>query len=370
MINGISQNTTYVLEPLFEGTFEHTRAKSISSIGAKIGVGLQKPFSWSLYHVVQLFLLNSIAAKTSAVFIAIIVFPITALIAGTGTLIWAVFVKSRPPFVFKQGVDVLPPSPLAQRKLKVMTWNVALGPPYMAAVNRISPPAQRIDAIARKIFNQSPDIVCLQEVFDEESEKKLVNLLSDQGYDCVHSIISSKVKLSSGLLIAMRRQQSCSMNVLRAGTWQFKNLTHWDRAANKGLLGLDLQITHNGKTRKLFLFNMHLQADYPGTSFAAQRIQQVRSVARTMKEFIGERSKEDLICACGDLNFARDSGNDEYKKQIHALRHLVYDGNPENSLDYILWSKDKKHNAASYELMPSEQISDHDALISTLDLSN
>lgn len=364
-----------VLEPVLKEKLIDNKINEVAtkSCAGFIGCYLQKPLAWGIQGVATLFVMKSLIAKTSAVFMAIIIFPIIGTLAGIGTLIWIVFGRRRPPVTITNCIapaQRMPSSPsLKNRNLKILTWNVALGPSYMATFNNITPPHERVKAIAKTILEKKADIVCLQEVFDEDSEKDLVEALNAQGYDCLHTVISSKVKLSSGLLMAVRR--SPLLQLTKVGMWKFTNLASWDRASSKGVLGLQVKASVNGHEKNLCFFNVHQQADYPGTNFASKRVKQINSLKQRMKEFMTEdNSKAPLAVICGDLNFTRDNDRDEYNWQMKSLKSVVYDANPKSSLDYILFDKHCPRDAVEYETIGvTNQISDHDILMSTVDLT-
>lgn len=188
--------------------------------------------------------------------------------------------------------------------LKIMTWNTGLGPGFMSIDNRLKKPEERIDSILKMIDRQDPNILSLQEVFDEGAAKLLVQKLNRRGYDCVHSILASgSVTLSSGLFVAVKRESAIRIEVEEVRVWKFRNLASADRLSNKGLVGLKLNMIRNGISEPLHLFNTHLQASYETEGFGEVRQQQVAAISKVIREWT-KGAKDKGVILCGDLNFA------------------------------------------------------------------
>lgn len=182
--------------------------------------------------------------------------------------------------------------------LKLMSWNVGLGPGYMSYDNRLNLPYKRIGAIIDQIVRQRPDVLALQEVLDPESRDMLVGRLSSLDYHCVHSVLAAGVCLSGGLLLAVRGHENKVRNV---GVWKFTNLVNYDFWSNKGLLKMELTIQHKilGE-KKVTLFNTHLQSDYEGKlNYSKIRTEQISAI---MQE-IGESQAANVVLLA-DLNFS------------------------------------------------------------------
>lgn len=366
-----------VLVPMVQAKAQNGKIESVAetSCFSTIGLYSQKPLGWGVHKFAQLFNRNSIVTKIIAIFFAVIVVLPLAAIAGIGTLLWAVG-PSRPLFQFSshapQALPSAPLTPLSSRKLTVLTWNVGMGPDYMSEFNDLPPPYRRVDAIAGQILNQNADIVCLQEVFDEPSEQKLVEALTAAGYDCLHSALPSKIKLSTGLLVAVRRDPEYRFEIDKIAVWHYNNMVTIDKGANKGLIGLKLKANIRGKTESLYVFNTHMQADYTGTNYESTRTDQVKSMVSRMQEFIGKRSRRrrPLVVACGDLNFSRKDNKEEYRNQARNLCSVVRNVNPEGAaIDYVMFGKrHSRKDIAHKKVAVDSTVSDHNMLVGTLDL--
>lgn len=188
-------------------------------------------------------------------------------------------------------------------QLKVMTWNTGLGPGFMSIDNRLKKPEERIDSILEMIDQQDANILSLQEVFDEDATNLLVQELNKRGYDCVHSVLgSSSITLSSGLLLAVKRESGIHLEIEEIKVWKFRNLAGADALANKGLLGLKLNMVRYGVSQTLHLFNTHLQASTESSGFGDVRQEQVAAISNTVKQWT-KGAKKSGVVLCGDLNF-------------------------------------------------------------------
>lgn len=204
-------------------------------------------------------------------------------------------------------------------QLKIMSWNTGLGPGFMSIDNCLKIPAERVLSILKTIDDQNPHIIALQEVFDVDAIEAMVKQLNEKGYDCIHSILStSPIALSSGLLLAVKRESSIKLRLEKVRIWQFKNLADMDVFSNKALLGVKIQVLGKGKVEKsLFIYNTHLQSSYGPRGYGEVRLQQVIAIVKKINDWI--RTNHDNVILCGDLNFAKEPlevGDDRILKPV------------------------------------------------------
>lgn len=218
----------------------------------------------------------------------------------------------------------------------VMTWNLGLGLGIMTANNQLPLSHTRVDAICEYIKRVNPHIISVQEAFDSFAAFKLVQWLNRCGYDCVGPLLADGIRLSSGLLVAVKRAKGCSNLIIKKiAAWRFNNLVMPDSLANKGLVGVKIKTSDN---KTLYIFNTHLQASYPKVAYPEVRKKQVQAIVARINEWT-ENSKKNIIL-CGDLNYAfsgledSDSAhqgqNNEYESNQMYFADVanLYDSNP------------------------------------------
>lgn len=188
--------------------------------------------------------------------------------------------------------------------LKTLTWNTGLGPGFMAIDNRLTRPQERVHNVLNLINEQDPNILCLQEVFDEGATNTLVEELNKRGYDVVHSALcTSHLALSSGLLLAVKRESNVKLEIEQVKIWEFKNLAGADALSRKAVMGVKIKLTHEGREESLHVFNTHLQSSYnhKDGGYGEVRRDQIAAIARKVKEWTGDEPSGVMVC--GDMNF-------------------------------------------------------------------
>lgn len=271
------------------------------------------------------------------------------------------------------------------KKLKIMTWNTGLGMPIMSRENRLNNPADRVDAVLNMILlEQQPNVVALQEVFDEPTKEKLVRKLNKQGYDCVHSVNAySPLAESSGLLLAVKRHSGITLEIDKIKVFKFTNLAGPDAHSNKGAVGVRVHVNAgHGKGKKLLILNTHLQASYEDHGYGNVRKEQTKALAQVIDQWVQREGMNTSVILCGDMNFARQPVEktdtaDEYQEQIANLQQGAGLFNPNEEaprkegsfyqlkvkrgekahlvnsvIDYIFLSNDLRKAAKSSRIIP------------------
>lgn len=173
----------------------------------------------------------------------------------------------------------------------------------------VSPSEERIDQIAEKILAQDPDVICLQEMADEKSSLRLVELLAGSYRDMYLNIGPRRlIKGGSGLFVASKYP------IEEPHFEQFIASTNAQKFEKKGFF--NFFITNQGK-RFAQIANTHLQPSknelYPSVSEIRVRESQISQILQKMK-------CEDLPrFAVGDLNLVVDS--EEY--EFSSIRSFV-----------------------------------------------
>ena len=135
-----------------------------------------------------------------------------------------------------------------------VTINAAALPSFIVAANKLSDTPIRVKALSEYIRdNENAEIICLQELFDEEAIAILIETLKDK-YPCIIANVGNNTvnKLNSGLCIISK------FHLANPTFEPFKEpLIGADARSNKGILGATV-ILKDG--RKLTLITTHLQA--------------------------------------------------------------------------------------------------------------
>ncbi len=120
----------------------------------------------------------------------------------------------------------------------------------------------RAEKIARAILKNRYDIVCLQELFDEDIREIFVNKFKNRFKTIIPKCSDGDIfEEDSGLFFASRfpmrgydRQKGWSFT-------EYEQHTGWDSLCNKGVFGVRLNMDSAAPGFTLLLFNTHLQSD-------------------------------------------------------------------------------------------------------------
>lgn len=169
--------------------------------------------------------------------------------------------------------------------------------------------------IADVIGLRDYDIVCLQEVFDEECRGILRSRLEPFGYRCSPKIDGGNaVNQDSGLFLATKTAVC---------TWdspldfvRYRSAKSFDRFANKGVAGVRLKVTGpDDSTDLLWIFMTHTQADAKYSDVRRDQFVQAREF---IERHLSTEARPSSVCAllCGDLNVV---GASTERDQMRAL---------------------------------------------------
>ena len=236
--------------------------------------------------------------------------------------------------------------------MKILTWNVAALP---SKINILGNPLHRLTGILDKIYQQTPQVICLQEVFDYKFQGKIINELKLQGYH-IHNSKKAGLISKNGLLTATQDKINFAREI------DYSMYTGAEYLIKKGLL--TTYIKHQKK--KILIHNTHLQSN---SIYHMEKIcTQVRQ--KQKKEVINQLKKDvfHLNILCGDLN-----DNFSTLEHHNFLKNLPFSEITTNTnkittfpkykeqLDYIILSDNL---ICDYQKIDAttEKISDHDIL--------
>ena len=145
-----------------------------------------------------------------------------------------------------------------------------------------------------EILRQNPDILCLQEVFDEQSASSLSEQLKKAYPYQLYDIGPKKIGLSSGLMVLSKhpiRNPVFYSHPVACGA---------DRFANKGVVLMEVDIS---ASQTVVIANTHLNAGFLTGDPEAEEIRhtQLTYVGDCIEEYKKEKAPQGLFIA-GDYN--------------------------------------------------------------------
>ncbi|MGO0309636.1 endonuclease/exonuclease/phosphatase family protein [Endozoicomonas acroporae] len=209
-----------------------------------------------------------------------------------------------------------------EQGLHLMTYNTGLMPSFIRNLNDLRSSQQRSGEIAAALTcnpDVIPDVVCFQEVFDQQAAKRLCQDLSGHYHHIVHSVAPRETGLNSGLAIASKYP------VQEVSFRPFSDLAAEDQLANKGLLRIVLDL---GNDKTAVVYNTHLQAK-DGQTYDAIRVAELKQIRRWVEADSNNDRQNNRhhhgIFLMGDLNIARSDEqgrvikNEQYQQGRQAL---------------------------------------------------
>ena len=225
--------------------------------------------------------------------------------------------------------------------MKIITWNVSCLPPL---INPYMNPNLNINNIIKVLIEQDADIICLQEVFDNNIRNKLIKNLNKYKY------YWNDYLLGDGLIIFSK------YDIINSNKYKFKNFYGFDCFVRKGIISI--LIYDNINKKNIWIHNTHLQSDvYPfskeKTSF--NRMKQLDEIDKYLKEF----NQINHIIS-GDLNIKYDIFKNLKFNEKFICNNYEIKTFPAFDLqfDYILPYFDYKINEYEYKILKNKY-SDH-----------
>jgi len=198
------------------------------------------------------------------------------------------------------------------KTIRVLTYNVKMLPGPGGS--------KRGRDIAAAILAANPrfDIVCLQEVFDEDIREILVKRLKPKFR---HMIAKSSdndfLQEDSGLFFASRYPiDACRFEEFHdAQPWTF------DYMADKGVQGVRLRLPASFKGLKLLVFNTHLQST---EAYHEVRARQLMQISRFLQKAVLVTQAKAAVILVGDMNVIGENPGgeiptEEYRRMISLL---------------------------------------------------
>ncbi len=187
--------------------------------------------------------------------------------------------------------------------LRVMTWNVAMLPGLLGRLAGHEPAdAERVHRVCDEILAAAPDVVVLQELFDEDARRVLSERLRTvYPYRVEKCGAGGLMVEDSGLFFASRHRVLPGSEVFEAFSHR-GGLLNEERFASKGVFGAWVELSHG---RAVGIFNTHLQADGDRVgAFAGVRRRQLAQIRKLIERSVAQaaRTHDVYVLLLGDLN--------------------------------------------------------------------
>lgn len=244
--------------------------------------------------------------------------------------------------------------------MKILSWNIACLPNI---INIYSNPKKRFTKIVDMIMKTNVDIVCLQEVFDYDIQKKIKENLKNH-YNIYHSpndIFFKDTFISrNGLLIASK------YDIKEKYICNYRNSRTVEKLINKGIITIEID-------KNILIHNTHMHSDtylWPKKYSKKCRMSQREDMLEYFNLDCFENKKHVL---CGDLNDTHKS----IDKFINEIEDIDFSNNQKyfntfpkynTQFDYILVDKNISNNV-SYKIIDcfTDKLSDHNLLIANIE---
>lgn len=194
--------------------------------------------------------------------------------------------------------------------LRVLTWNVH-GIPFLTPR-----PSARLHNIAKKLREQQPDLVLLQEVWSHAYARQLARELAGS-YRVTTATGCGRPFPCGGLAILVRRASgwvpSAPTFVAYRASGPWYRFREWDAIAKKGIVMVELARGDGS----LAVANTHLQTDYArfGREYSHVRRRQLEQLAATLDAAFPGRP----VVLGGDFNTAPGETSGLYESHLAAL---------------------------------------------------
>jgi endonuclease/exonuclease/phosphatase family metal-dependent hydrolase len=182
-----------------------------------------------------------------------------------------------------------PQDPIA---VSILSWNLH-GLPWPMSRD----PGARMEQVAAKIRELSPEIVTLQEVWRDSEVERLVNALQPE-WTPLYSIRALGAP-RGGLVAMVRRSDGCRIPDApdferfhdSASAWK---VWQGDGLGRKGLLTFQIQCAHS----TISVIDTHLQSQYPGVDYHTIRRAQIEQLESVASHF----DHNSFVLIAGDFN--------------------------------------------------------------------
>ncbi len=196
-----------------------------------------------------------VLSRFGRAFKIIVFIPLLFALGLFGALLRSIASLSRADMVFEQPASppdrASPPQPLRDTptaSVSICSYNVIQFPEFLSFIAGMPPSSERVVSLATELLSRNDDIICLQEMWSNQSARYLVARLKPTHPYIIWNVANQILGLNSGLFIASKYPLS------NPRFWSYGIWTGGDSWARKGLLGVTVTLT---TTQKIFVFVTH-----------------------------------------------------------------------------------------------------------------
>jgi endonuclease/exonuclease/phosphatase family metal-dependent hydrolase len=182
-------------------------------------------------------------------------------------------------------------------KLLIRTHNVGFLFDHMNALNDLRPVAKRAIELSNWIKSDElqPDVICFQEMFNDNGAEILCDGIKDTYPYIIHSVGPRFIGFSSGLCVASK------FPIVNASFRRFANRVGAEKIANKGLLTITIKL---GSGKHVNIYNTHLQSML-GKDLAEARLMQLKEIISRINNDASTMVQPFNMVFMGDFNIVR-----------------------------------------------------------------
>ena len=241
--------------------------------------------------------------------------------------------------------------------LRIITLNVQMLPSPVGDDTKNRPRAEKI---CQTLIEKEYDLICLQELFDEEMRDIFAEKLLDKYPSMIKKADEGNIfRQDSGLFIASKYPFIKQDEVYYFEA--FNDCGKADCFAEKGVMAVRIDLAELKEKFELIVFNTHLQSDqaYVG-EFKDVRFKQMQQIRRllqkSMNRIIPARHDDTAAVLVGDMNINGES--EEYRDLLNILEYArdIYRETYDDTQQYSGYTWDYEFNK---NMIPS---SDRDRL--------
>ncbi|MCD4692573.1 MAG: endonuclease/exonuclease/phosphatase family protein [Calditrichales bacterium] len=228
--------------------------------------------------------------------------------------------------------------------LRIITFNVEMLPSPIGDDKKDRP---RADKICQKLNEAEYDIICLQELFDEDMRAIFAKKLENKYPRQIKKADAGDIfRQDSGLFIASKHPFIFHESLYHFE--EFFNCGKTDCAAEKGVLAVRFDLAAIKDKFELILYNTHLQSDHAFVGeFREVRIKQLEQIRRLLQKSMSRitpaRRDDTAALLLGDTNIPGDSEECldlvrvlEYGRDIFREVNIDIQDNPGFTWDFEL----------------------------------
>lgn len=204
-------------------------------------------------------------------------------------------------------------------QLTMRTHNVALVHNFMRISNDLRDVEKRANELADAILkdHNAPNVMCLQETFNEDAIKILCDRLKNKYPYIIHSVAPHISGFNSGLMVLSQYP------IEDISYHRFENCLGEEKLATKGLLGARIKVGD----KYVQIYNVHTQG-LPGHKRAEVRLKQLKQVLEWIEDDLKKNNDNNQpapsrTMLLGDFNISQLSAWGEFNDEEQASFDLL-----------------------------------------------